>query len=193
LLVCTSGDKFCHNPTDTDFYFNTNIFAASLRSKLKTHGGKNSILGGRKSNRSNNSGQQTRAVMRKALSYSLAFFLAYLFPIIISIRTLAGYLTGETLSVLARIFFPLQGFFNFIVFIHPKVVQAKNSANRRNGGEAISWFAAFVKVVTAKGQQHDDGLNQLRSPKRMSFSRRLSFRDDSGSTTSNMKECCVIM
>ena len=75
--------------------------------------------------------------MRKALSYSLAFFLAYLFPIIINIRTLADYLTGETLSVLARIFFPLQGFFNFIVFIHPKVVKAKNNTNRRDRGNGL--------------------------------------------------------
>ena len=68
------------------FLFQYQKFAASLRLKSKTHSNKNSILGGRKSNRSNNSKQQTRAVMRKAVSYSLAFFLAYLFPpIIISI------------------------------------------------------------------------------------------------------------
>ena len=102
--------------------------------------------------KSNNSGRQTRAIMNKALSYTLAFFLSYLFPIIISIRTLAGSYSGQTLSVMARVFFPLQGFFNFVVFIHPKVVAVKNNGNRR-GQEPVSWFGAFVKVITVREQQ----------------------------------------
>ena len=112
--------------------------------------------------KSNNSGRQTRAIMNKALSYSLAFSLSYLFPIIISIRTLAGSYSGHTLSVMARVLFPLQGFFNFVVFIHPKVVAVKNKGNRR-GQESISWFGAFVKVVTVKEQQQ--GLNRSTNKK----------------------------
>jgi hypothetical protein len=108
--------------------------------------------------RSNNTGWQTRAVMNKALSYSLAFFLSYLFPIIISIRTLAGIYSGQTLSVMARVLFPLQGFFNFVVFIHPKVVTVKNNGKRRGAEESISWFRAFVKVITVREQQQ--GLNR---------------------------------
>ena len=70
--------------------------------------------------------------MNKALSYSLAFFFSYLFPIIISIRTLADFYSGLTLSVMARVLFPLQGFFNFVVFIHPKV-EAVNYNGQRCG------------------------------------------------------------
>jgi len=49
--------------------------------------------------------------------------------------------------VLARIFFPLQGFFNFLVFIYPKVMHEKTS--RRNN--AISWYRAFLKAVQSRG------------------------------------------
>ena len=91
--------------------------------------------------------------MTKALSYSFAFFLSYLFPIIISIRTVAGIYSGPTLSVMARVFFPLQGFFNFVVFIHPKVVAAKKNSERRSEeGSGISWLGAIVTVITVKEQ-----------------------------------------
>lgn len=51
------------------------------------------------------------------------------------------------LSVLARIFFPLQGFFNFLVFIYPKVMHEKTS--QRNN--AISWYRTFLKAVQSRG------------------------------------------
>ena len=89
--------------------------------------------------------------MNKALSYSLAFFFSYLFPIIISVHTVADFYSGLTLSVMARVFFPLQGFFNFVVFVHPKVKAVKYNGQRR--GESISWFGAFVKVLTVREQE----------------------------------------
>ncbi len=142
---------------------------ASIRRKWKERhvddgSSSSTFIGGMVKSRSNNSSQQTRAVMSKAMSYSLAFFLTYLFPITISIRTLAGIYSGQTLSVMARAFFPLQGFFNFVVFLHPKVVSAKNNTGQRRGeGGSISWFEAFVKVITAKEQQHHQGLDRYNS------------------------------
>ena len=91
--------------------------------------------------------KQLRIIADKALAYSLAFFFTYLVPMIISIRTLIGYPSGPALSVIARVLFPLQGFFNFVVFIHPKVTH--EHAKRENAG--ISWLGAFVKAVQARG------------------------------------------
>jgi len=108
--------------------------------------------------RSNSAGKQSRAVMNKALSYSLAFFFTYLFPIIISIRTLIGLESGPALSILARVFFPLQGFFNFLVFIHPKVVHIKKSSR-----EDISWYGAYVKAIQSRGRPINNGGTKVRS------------------------------
>ena len=104
---------------------------------------------GRALGRSNNAVRQSRAVMNRAACYSLAFIVTYLFPIIISIRTISGLESGPVLSIFARILFPLQGFFNFVVFIQPKVVHIKKSAKR---GEKVTWFQAFVKAIQSRGQ-----------------------------------------
>ena len=90
--------------------------------------------------------KQSRAIMYRAVSYSVAFFLTYFFPVIISIRTLFGLEFGYTLSILARIFFPLQGFFNFAVFLYPKVVYDRTK--RRDG--KISWFTAWKFALKSR-------------------------------------------
>ena len=95
----------------------------------------------------NNADTKSRGVLNKAFANTLAFFLTFLFPIIISIRTLSGYDSGPVLSILARIFFPLQGLFNFIVFIHPRVLGAK----KRFRSEDITWFRAFLKAIQSRG------------------------------------------
>ena len=92
--------------------------------------------------RKNHRIRQSRAILNRASAFSLAFFLTYLFPIIISIRTLSGYTTGHALSILARMFFPLQGFFNFVIFVHPMMVAEKTGAK-----EPISWLTAFKKAL----------------------------------------------
>lgn len=93
--------------------------------------------------------RHTRAVIHRALSYCLVFFFTYLFPIISSICTLVT--KGDydlTLGILTRVFvYPLQGFFNFVMFIYPKVLHAKNNTNRHEGG--ISWIGAFTKAITS--------------------------------------------
>lgn len=103
---------------------------------------------GRRKIRSNSAERQKRAIANKALSFSLAFLVTYLFPIIISIRTLCGINSGNGLSILARIFFPLQGFFNFVVFIFPEVLVAKKA--KRTG--SISWLGAFLIAIKSRGR-----------------------------------------
>ena len=109
-------------------------------------------------------------IMNRALSYSFAFFSTYLFPIIISIRTLSGVESGPALSILARVFFPLQGFFNFLVFIYPKVEHLKKSSR----GEGISWYKAFVKAIQSRGQRPKNGNGSIGSSRSSSTGLRLS-------------------
>ena len=119
----------------------SNLSVTSMRSILSPSGPSE------RASKSNNTGKQSRAIMNRAFSYSAAFFVTYLFPIIISIRTLSGRDSGHVLSILARIFFPLQGFFNFVVFIYPKVLHAKTAPRKK-----VTWYQAFVTAVQSRGK-----------------------------------------
>ncbi len=46
----------------------------------------------------------------------------------------------------ANVFNPLQGLFNFLIYIHPKVMNAKNK-----GGNGITWSQAFAKAFWSTG------------------------------------------
>ncbi len=131
-------------------------------------------LGGR--SRSNVSRKQTRAIVNRAFAYSLSFFCTYLFPIIISIRTLIGLESGPVLSILARIFFPLQGFFNFVVFMFPKVVHEKNAS--RTGG--ISWYLAFLYAIRARDRPAAIKSNYRKTKKKASASRDADIYNSKG-------------
>ena len=91
--------------------------------------------------------KQSRVILNTAFSYSLAFLFSYLLPMVISIRTLLGLKSGTTLSILVRIFFPLQGVFNFLVFIYPQVVAAKRKHKN------IGWFKAFLEALKSRGSK----------------------------------------
>ena len=123
------------------------------------------------SNKSKNPGQRGRtAVMNRALSYSMAFFLTYIFPSIINFRTLKGLQSGSQLSILARLFFPLQGLFNFIVFIYPKVIHTKKSSR-----DDISWFGAIKKAVLARGLPTNTYTNYVKAKKPTISTRRIKL------------------
>ena len=53
----------------------------------------------------------------------------------VGIRTLVGLESGRALSILARIFFPLQGFFNFLVYIQPELL-----SEMRKGKNKIAYL-----------------------------------------------------
>jgi hypothetical protein len=127
------------------------------------------VMAKAKSNKS--MAKHSRAIMNRALSYSLAFFLTYLFPIVISLRTVFGLKSGHVLSILVRLLFPLQGFFNFIVFINPKVVNAKRS-NR----DGISWYRAFIIAVQSRDMPNTRQKLTSRPGKSTQMSSKISSR-----------------
>ena len=107
--------------------------------------------------RSNNSRLQSRVILHKAILYSLAFLCTYIFPFVTSIQYWAEYQTSSTLKILASTCFPLQGFFNFLVFIHPKVTNKKRT-------KKLSWFQSFVTALKSRGDKNKNGgRSQLRS------------------------------
>ncbi len=91
--------------------------------------------------------KNTRRVMYRALAYAMAYLATYLFPITVEIEILAnhGKLEFSSRIYLAYFFHPLQGLFNFMVFIYPRVVSAKSSKT------SISWRQAFIRALLYRG------------------------------------------
>ena len=68
---------------------------------------------------------RTRMVLYRGLAYSTAWLLTFIFPATIVIREVLDKDSIYTIRVLNCIFHPLQGFFNFLVFMYPKVIFAR--------------------------------------------------------------------
>lgn len=134
------------NVSSTDEYSNAQRSSIRKESKMNLNvprRGSSMMI----KSKSNSTRNLSRAIMARALSYSVAYFCTYLFSIIISILTLSGVEdVGPALNILARIFFPLQGFFNFFVFIFPRVLDVKNTSR-------LSWNKAFLKAVRSTDQR----------------------------------------
>lgn len=95
--------------------------------------------------KSNNASFHSRMVLYKAIALASAHFATYLFPMLYFIRAYFHNDDGGLLlGVLVRICFPLRGFFNFLVFIYPKVLFAKKA------NASLSWWQAFVKATTKR-------------------------------------------
>ncbi len=90
--------------------------------------------------------QQSRKILHKALAYSLSYFATYFFYIVIYVFAFVGKEPGFVLEVMFRIFTPLQGFYNFLVYIHQRVIDAKKS-----NGDATTWAGAFLIALKSRG------------------------------------------
>jgi hypothetical protein len=95
--------------------------------------------------RSNKLNKQSKAVIQKAWAYSLAFFATYFFPLLLSIFDFTGRDDNLTLNLLARIFYPLQGLFNFMVFIYPRIISA------RQRDKSLTFGRAFIHAIQSRG------------------------------------------
>jgi len=84
----------------------------------------------------------SRNVMYKAAAYSCAFFLVWTPSIIVKI-------VGNwpiPLEYIHGILNPLQGLFNLLIYMHPRILAAKRSKHKN-----ISWCQAFGKAFWAIG------------------------------------------
>ena len=84
--------------------------------------------------------QEKRSILYMAMSYSLAWSLIFV-PYLIRLL-----FKNEALYVLIPALSPPQGLFNLIVYMSPKVRNAKNSRRSK-----LTWFQAIGKAWTSKG------------------------------------------
>jgi len=93
-----------------------------------------------------------RAIFQMAIGYVLAWGLIYI-PGAILIALLKTSAPQETLYQLASIALavltPLQGFYNFLVFMSPKVRAIKGS--RAGRSENLTWIQAFIIAYNSRG------------------------------------------
>jgi hypothetical protein len=104
----------------------------------------------RPTSRSNMATSQQRAILHMAAGYALAWAFVFV-PFMIAFFLLNSY---ETL-ILFGCLTPLQGLFNFLVFMSPKVRNAK----RPRRGENLTWCQAFIKAYMSRGERRRTGGN----------------------------------
>mmetsp|Transcript_21276 Transcript_21276/g.29836 ORF Transcript_21276/g.29836 Transcript_21276/m.29836 type:complete len:185 (-) Transcript_21276:146-700(-) len=94
--------------------------------------------------------QRLQCIRNRAYSYAFGFFFIYISTAIFRISE--SYLNPNSSFVvvlLSRIMFPLQGFFNMVIYTYPHV----RSYSRKFQGKncIISWMRAFLFVVKSGG------------------------------------------
>ncbi len=87
---------------------------------------------------------QKRAVVSKAAAYSLSW-LSFWIPFIINVELSMN--TPLSVQYMFAGLMPLSGFFNFVVFMMPKV----KSAKRPRRSSELSWSIAFFKAYFSRG------------------------------------------
>ena len=94
--------------------------------------------------RSNRTTSQKRVILHMAAGYSFAWAFVQI-PVIIYFFLHQSY----EIYMLFACLTPLQGLFNFLVFMSPKVRNAK----RPRRGENLTWRQAFIKACMSKGDR----------------------------------------
>jgi hypothetical protein len=105
-----------------------------------------------RSNRSRTS--QKRAILHRAAGYALAWAFAFV-PFMLLYFLHQSYVTGAILTAFLN---PLQGLFNFLVFMSPKVRNAKRPITCRRR-KKLTWRQAFIKAYMSRGERRKTGRN----------------------------------
>uniref|UniRef100_A0A7S3QE63 G-protein coupled receptors family 1 profile domain-containing protein n=1 Tax=Chaetoceros debilis TaxID=122233 RepID=A0A7S3QE63_9STRA len=125
------------------------------------------------SRRRRKSKSDSRMVLYKAAAYSIAYLITWS---IIAVHLIIGVRSGSpALRVFFVVFIPLQGLFNLIIFMYPRVLSAKSS-NKDN----LTWRQAVVSAFKSRGEDPTKG-------KRRGRRRSSNYRDsvDRSSSHSN--------
>jgi hypothetical protein len=104
----------------------------------------------RPASRSTRATSQKRAILHMATGYALAWAFVFV-PFMIAFF----FLNSNATAILASCLTPLQGLFNFLAFISPKVRNAKKP--RR--GENLTWRQALIKAYMSRGEKRKTGRN----------------------------------
>ena len=110
----------------------------------------------RKRRRSRKQTSNGRSFLIHAGWYVIAYLLTHLIPtIVIMLRTLRVK-PHPILLVSSRIFLPLQGLFNILIYTRPHVNKERKKC------PSLSWWAAFRIVVASGGDDDEPMTNRLR-------------------------------
>ena len=104
----------------------------------------------RLASRSNRATSQKRAILHMAAGYAFAWAFVQI-PFIFYFFLHESYAK----AILNACLTPLQGLFNFLVFMSPKV----RSAKRPRRGEKMTWCQAFIKAYMSRGERKRMGEN----------------------------------
>ena len=103
--------------------------------------------------RSNRATSQKRAILYMAAGYALAWAFVCI-PFMINFFVHESYATLILHVCLRLCLTPLQGLFNFLVFMSPKV----RSAKQPRRGENLTWRQAFIKAYMSRGERRRTGV-----------------------------------
>ena len=148
-----------------------------------------SVLAAYLSRPSRNTVRRLEEISNRAAAYVIAYLLSFIFTMIY--RTLEIYGSGPVpfpIIFLARFFFPLQGFFNVLVYTYPHVTSYRKNHTKSK------WYQAFWNVIKSGGDDDQSRSTGRRSNRRESlrkkqrvleqsqFRRRSEVEDNIGST-----------
>ena len=98
--------------------------------------------------RSNRTTSQKRVILHKAAGYALTWAVVQIHFMIINFLH-----ESHATLILNACLTPLQGLFNFLVLMSPKVRNTK----RPRRGENLTWYQAFIKAFTSRGERRKTG------------------------------------
>jgi len=98
-----------------------------------------------------NTNENLRVVVVQALLYILAFLSSVVFSAAVRIIESGGKPVPFAVYVLSRVFTPLQGFLNILVYTRPHV------SSRRNQNPECSWLTAFWETIKSGGDNDTAG------------------------------------
>lgn len=96
--------------------------------------------------RGNTAPSPSRAVLAKAVAYSIAYLLTWSGGLVVQILVVTGNDPPAACVYLAVILMPLQGLYNLLIFMYPKVIHAKQNGN-------LTWWQAFKKAFLSRGNK----------------------------------------
>lgn len=99
----------------------------------------------RSGRRQNNRLTLSRKSLHKLLAFSGAwFFTNILFIIVACTKRFANVIAPRSIYLAMTFLYPLQGHFNFLIYVYPTVLNIKRSRNN------YSWYEAFMRAVKSK-------------------------------------------
>ncbi len=120
-----------------------------------------SPLAARLSRPSRASIQRRKEISHRAIAFIIGYLMTYTPSLIyraweVITSDNEDYAVPYALHLLSRIFFPLQGLFNIIMYTYPHVVTRRDAnSGSRYGNGVYSWIRAFWEVVKSGGDKDE--------------------------------------